>query len=84
MLAAMDSSTKDWKKITIHVRLLDEAVDVWRPVEAMELNNGLFLILPQPVPSEESWEFLPGEVVAAAIHDSGGREYLIARAPSTS
>jgi len=47
---------------TIYVYLPDEAVDVWRPVEAEELDSGLYHIL-GPVPEEEIWEFPPGSVV---------------------
>ena len=37
---------------TIYVYLPDEAVDVWRPVEAGELNSGLYRIC-GPVPEHE-------------------------------
>ena len=47
---------------TIYVRLLNEAVDTWRPVEAEALNNDLYKIM-GPVPSEENWEFPPNTVV---------------------
>ena len=47
---------------TIYVYLPDEAVDVWRPVEAEELDSGLYHIL-GPVPDEGIWEFPPGSVV---------------------
>lgn len=49
---------------TIYVKLLDEGVDVWRPVLAesgTDVNS--FLILPSPanaVPPGEDWEFKPG------------------------
>lgn len=49
---------------TIFIRLLDEGVDVWRPVlgEKGQVNNS-FLILASPInviPNGEKWEFLPG------------------------
>ena len=47
---------------TVYVYLPDEAVDVWRPVEAEELDSGLHRIL-GPVPEEEIWQFPPGSVV---------------------
>jgi hypothetical protein len=47
---------------TIYVYLSEEAVDVWRPVEAEELDSGLYRIL-GPVPEDEIWEFPPGSVV---------------------
>jgi hypothetical protein len=47
---------------TIYVYLPDEAVDVWRPVEAEELESGLYRIL-GPAPEDEIWEFPPGSIV---------------------
>ena len=48
----------------IHVRLLDEAVDVWRPVQAVPLGDRRLRIAAQPVPEDETWEFSPRQVVA--------------------
>lgn len=51
---------------TIYIKLLDEGIDVWRPVLAQRLDGELFLILLAPynlVPSDEQWEFLPGSHV---------------------
>jgi hypothetical protein len=47
---------------TIYVYLPDGAVDVWRPVEAEELDSGLYRILGL-VPEDEIWEFPPGSIV---------------------
>jgi hypothetical protein len=47
---------------TIYVYLPDEAVDVWRPVEAEELDFGLYRIL-GPAPEDETWEFPPESIV---------------------
>lgn len=50
--------------LTIYVKLLNEDVDVWRPVLAeMEKDTNSFLILPFPansIPQGEQWEFKPG------------------------
>ena len=43
----------------IYVALLDEGVDVWRPVPARDLGDGTFEVL-GVVPDGESWEFPPG------------------------
>jgi len=45
--------------------LLDEGVDVWRPVDAEPLGDGRFrLIAPLNYdPEIETWAFLPGVVV---------------------
>ena len=49
---------------TIHVRLLDEGTDCWRPVEADEISSRVFRLARQsPVPEGESWEFQPGDTV---------------------
>jgi hypothetical protein len=47
---------------TISVYPSDEAVDVWRPVEAEELDSGLYRIL-GPVPEDETCEFPPGSIL---------------------
>jgi hypothetical protein len=59
----------------IYVALLDEAVDVWRPVRAEHLFDNVYRILCQPYDREiESWQFEPGdEVVCEPIESSSGR-----------
>ena len=49
---------------TIYVALLDEGTDVWRPVEAEELRDGLFRIFSEnSMPDDERWEFPQGAIV---------------------
>lgn len=50
---------------TIYVELLDEGVDVWRPVDAEPLGDGRYRLLPPSDydPEIETWAFLPGTVV---------------------
>jgi hypothetical protein len=50
----------------IYMQLLDEGVDVWRPVSAVDIGDGRFRLLPTPDydPEIETWEFLPGSIVA--------------------
>jgi hypothetical protein len=50
---------------TVYVALLEEGVDVWRPVDAEPLGDGRFrLIAPPDYDAEtETWAFLPGTVV---------------------
>lgn len=67
---------------TIHVRLLDEPIPVWRPVKAKALGNGRFVILSQDVPEYEAWEFVPGDTVAAEVHVSAAGDYHRAITPS--
>lgn len=65
MSAATGSFTE-----TIHVRLLDEGTDVWRPVKARPLGDGAFELANDPVPPDESWEFGPGATVGVKIEKS--------------
>ncbi len=51
---------------TIYMYLPDEAVDVWRPVQAEILGSGFYRIA-GPVPDHEIWEFLPGSIVWGQI-----------------
>jgi hypothetical protein len=46
---------------TIYVALLDEGVDVWRPVEAQREGN--FYRIFGSVPETEKWAFAPGSLV---------------------
>ncbi len=47
---------------TIYMYLPDEAVDVWRPVQAKKLEAAVYYVL-GPVPKEEVWQFAPGSIV---------------------
>jgi uncharacterized protein (DUF2384 family) len=59
----------------IFVSLLDEAVDVWCPVQAERLHDDLYRIIDQLYNREiETWQFEPGdEVVCELIESSDGR-----------
>jgi hypothetical protein len=62
---------------TVYVYLLDEGVDVWRPVTAERLSPELFR-LSGPVPERESWQFQPGEVVRCEERRLSGGLTLVA------
>jgi hypothetical protein len=47
----------------IYVRLLDEGIDVWRPVAATALPDGTYILAITQVPDNEQWEFPPGSRV---------------------
>lgn len=47
---------------TIYVALKGEGVAVWRPVSAEQVSESTFRIV-GIVPSDEEWEFQPGEIV---------------------
>jgi hypothetical protein len=58
----------------IFVGLRNEAVDVWRPVQAAHLHDKVYRIVEQPYDREiESWQFEPGdEVVCESTESSDG------------
>jgi hypothetical protein len=64
---------------TIYVALLDEGIDVWRPVEAERLLPDRCLIVDQDYdPGIERWEFEPGTVVRCRKEKRNGRRILVA------
>jgi hypothetical protein len=46
---------------TIHIHLLDEGVEVWRPVKAVHVRGDIYRILDTPT-AYEKWEFPTGDV----------------------
>ena len=58
----------------IFVRLLDEGVDVWRPVKARQLHDNIYRIEDQPYDRDsETWQFEPGgEVICEMVDASEG------------
>ena len=61
----------------IFVRLLDENVDVWRPVKAERIASDRFRIVEQPYDRDtERWEFEPGEEVMCELLDSDDEAFL--------
>ena len=49
----------------VYVRLLDEGVDVWRPVAAEPIADGVYRLASGKPSPAEAWEFPPGAVVRA-------------------
>jgi hypothetical protein len=67
------------KRDTIYVALLDEGIDVWRPVEAERLSPDIYRIVDQGYdPDIERWEFEPGTVVRCRTEKRDGRQILVA------
>jgi hypothetical protein len=67
------------RRDTIYVTLLDEGIDVWRPVEAQRLSPDTWLIVDQDYdPSTERWEFEPGTAVRCRKEKRDGRQILVA------
>jgi hypothetical protein len=46
----------------LYVRLLDEGVDVWRPVRGVHLSDDVYRIVSEPMEGEQ-WEFPSGSSV---------------------
>jgi hypothetical protein len=64
---------------TIYVALLDEGIDVWRPVEAERLSRDRYLIIDQAYDrGVERWQFEPGVVVRCRKEKRDGRSILVA------
>jgi hypothetical protein len=62
----------------IYVRLLDEGVDVWRPVRALHQSDDVYVILSEPVEGE-NWEFESRSSVRCRLNTfSDGSEGLVA------
>ena len=63
----------------IYIALLDEGVDVWRPVQAECLSGDTYRILSQPYDRDiESWQFEPGDVVLCEMIESSDGRILAA------
>jgi hypothetical protein len=67
---------------TIYMYLPDEAVDVWRPIQAEVLGECHFRIL-GPVPTDEVWEFQPGTIVRAEIKSLSEGDAWVATSNAT-
>jgi len=66
--------------VTIFVALLDEGVEVWRPVEARPLAHDLFRIVGvEPDVADERWQFPAGAIVRCELKMfSTGQAELVA------
>jgi len=63
----------------IYIALLDEGVDVWRPVQAERLSGNTYRILNQPYDrNTESWQFEPGDLVLCEMVESSDGRILAA------
>jgi len=63
----------------IYVALLDEGVEVWRPVQAERLSGNTYRILSQPYDRTiEAWQFEPDDVVVCEMVESSDGRILAA------
>ncbi len=64
----------------IYVALLNEPVDVWRPVAAEKINHSVYRIAEQPYDREdEKWQFEPGSIVYCETITLSGKQVLAAK-----
>ena len=71
--------------VTVWMPLLDEGVDVWRPVDAEALPSGLYRIRSvNEQPNDERWAFNAGDVVVCQHrHLSDGETLVVVRRRET-
>jgi hypothetical protein len=62
---------------TVYVELVDEGVDMWRPVEAIPEGDDTFR-LPNQAPDGEEWRFPPGSIVRCELRAFAHGEALTA------
>ncbi|CAA9247883.1 MAG: hypothetical protein AVDCRST_MAG93-1606 [uncultured Chloroflexia bacterium] len=63
------------REMCIYVALLNEGVDVWRPVKAMHQGMDVYKIVSQnPAPDDETWEFQHGDCVRCEVRTSASGE----------
>lgn len=68
-----------YRIVEIFVSLLEESVDVWRPVQAVRIQGNVYRILPKPPElKDEKWEFEPGDVVVCEEIESSDGPILAA------
>jgi hypothetical protein len=71
------------KSTEIYVALLDEDVDVWRPVIAERLDRDVYRIVEQHYDKDtERWQFQPGDEVVCAMVASEQGPLLAAVRPA--
>src|SRR5258707_6631795 len=63
---------------TIYVALLEEGVDVWRPVAAHREGDSIYRITSMPSPDDETWQFPPGSLVSCEWRELSGGSSLVA------
>jgi hypothetical protein len=65
--------------VKIFVGLLDEGVDVWRPVQAEHLHGDIYRIMDQSYSRDaEKWQFEPGALVVCDLIESNEGQILAA------
>jgi hypothetical protein len=78
---ALDRMSAD-SLTTIYMPLLNEGVDVWRPVEAMKIGETGYMVTENPPPDEE-WAFQPGHILRCEERELSGGKGLVAVGKAT-
>ena len=71
------SRTAQEGRTTIYMPLLNEATVVWRPVEAMKINDFGYMVTEHAPPGEE-WAFQPGQILRCENREFDGETHLAA------
>jgi hypothetical protein len=67
--------------IIVHVSLLAEGTNVWRPAQARHIQGSVYELLGN-IPADEKWQFHPGQLVECVEQVfSGGGSGLVALRP---
>jgi hypothetical protein len=67
---------------TIYMPLLNEGVDVWRPVEAIKITDVGYMVT-ENASADEEWAFQPGHILRCEERDLSGGTHLVAVAKAT-
>jgi hypothetical protein len=69
--------------IELHVRLLNEGAETFRPTRGLKLGGGLFKLVAcaDYDPNHETWEHLPGATVRVVLHHGRTGDIAIAVKP---
>ena len=69
--------------IELHVRLLNEGTEIYRPTRGLKMGGGLFTLVASPGYNSggEAWEFLPGAVVRVVMHGGPNGTFPVAVKP---
>jgi hypothetical protein len=67
----------DQRITTIYIPLLNEGIDVWRPVEAVKVAE-LGYMVTETAPPDEEWVFQPGHILRCEERQVRGEKHLVA------
>jgi hypothetical protein len=64
------------------MKVMDEGIDVWRPVDARYEEGDIYTIVSEKVDETERWGFETGQQVRCRVRLLSGGTYLVAYAPA--